>query len=759
MPEALILTWLVELASAVHYCHSRKVLHRDLKTANIFLSADSTLRLGDFGIARVLKYTLEQAKTVLGTPYYLSPELAQGRPYNGKSDVWAIGCILYELAMQRHPFDGSSIQSLVRRIIRGRFSPISSGYSPNLRGLVNLMLSQSPSARPAVGAILQLPFLQPYVHSYIKRCKQRGVPLPAKALPDEIAAHYAAMERPVPRAMARPGSAATRHAAVPYSGAGARPARHRPITAGGRVIAIGEPEPGSARDKGAAQGGAAPSSRDHGKVDVARPQAQPQAQPQPQAKPRREDHRAHGRPRSGSDRSTRVAVAGAAAAEPRASPDRGAKQRPQTAGRREKAPSRQQRVVVPRSKVRNDMPARADGDRAAAAPAPKSSKADQATPPRSKDPTTNGDARHDRPRRSPARGGYAAQDGYARKAQRKGAAAAGTAFPTAADARQTGAPDKVQPIAARRPRDLPPLREDRVRRTAMRRGSRAEREQATAQPVVGSDAAQHGAKKKQERGAPAAAVPAGGFLFKDLQADVAAKIREGKHQDEGLEQDDAASHRAADGSSEARHAARARYDPPAHQQPSRPINPYEEVAAAAERAAVQVSSQSKPVVSPPQGHPSALGKSSANLLRGVAAVSPDSSPSRRPASLDPSPEKNRRGRSGSDASGRGHARQPSVAFRGDADLERSAGEAKASGDMEAEAKQAGLADQEGTTAAANAAAGDDVSDRGTHLTGADRIPRSGHAGHGNQQPSRGRILGGRAMTEQDVGPTPSPPRG
>jgi len=260
LPEPLILTWLVELASALHYCHARKVLHRDLKSANIFLSADSTLRLGDFGIARVLKYTLEQAKTFLGTPYYMSPELALGRPYNGKSDVWAVGCILYEMAMQRHPFDGSSMQSLVRRIVRGRFNPITATYSANLRGLVNLMLSTTPSARPAIGAILQLPFLQPYVRSYIRRCRQRGVPLPDKALPEEIASHYAALEASVPRSVPGAGSRAVGAAGHSDKVAAAvsrvvahtkRPGSDRPIAgmrAGhARVIDIGEPEPGSAR--------------------------------------------------------------------------------------------------------------------------------------------------------------------------------------------------------------------------------------------------------------------------------------------------------------------------------------------------------------------------------------------------------------------------------------------------------------------------------------------------------------------------------
>ena len=74
-PEEHILTWLVELCSAMHYVHKKKVLHRDLKLQNIFLSSMSSVRLGDFGIARVLKHTFENAQSVVGTPYYLSPEI------------------------------------------------------------------------------------------------------------------------------------------------------------------------------------------------------------------------------------------------------------------------------------------------------------------------------------------------------------------------------------------------------------------------------------------------------------------------------------------------------------------------------------------------------------------------------------------------------------------------------------------------------------------------------------------------------------
>ena len=84
--------------------HDRKVLHRDLKSQNIFLMKDNSVKLGDFGIARVLGNTREKAKTMVGTPYYLSPELVESKPYNFKSDIWSLGVVLYELCALKPPF-------------------------------------------------------------------------------------------------------------------------------------------------------------------------------------------------------------------------------------------------------------------------------------------------------------------------------------------------------------------------------------------------------------------------------------------------------------------------------------------------------------------------------------------------------------------------------------------------------------------------------------------------------------------------------
>ncbi|XP_014390715.1 PREDICTED: serine/threonine-protein kinase Nek1 [Myotis brandtii] len=100
--EDQILDWFVQICLALKHVHDRKILHRDIKSQNIFLTKDGTIQLGDFGIARVLNSTVELARTCIGTPYYLSPEICENKPYNNKSDIWALGCVLYELCTLKH---------------------------------------------------------------------------------------------------------------------------------------------------------------------------------------------------------------------------------------------------------------------------------------------------------------------------------------------------------------------------------------------------------------------------------------------------------------------------------------------------------------------------------------------------------------------------------------------------------------------------------------------------------------------------------
>ena len=99
--EAQVAEWLLQLTLALQYIHQRHIIHRDLKTQNVFLMADRSLKLGDFGVSRVLTSPTELAKTCVGTPYYMCPELMRRQRYSNKADMWALGCVVYELTTLR----------------------------------------------------------------------------------------------------------------------------------------------------------------------------------------------------------------------------------------------------------------------------------------------------------------------------------------------------------------------------------------------------------------------------------------------------------------------------------------------------------------------------------------------------------------------------------------------------------------------------------------------------------------------------------
>jgi len=160
--ESKILHYFVQMSLGLHYMHARRILHRDLKTQNIFLLGNGRLVLGDLGICKVLEGTTDFAKvrekdgkavgasdhsrpmrepskfrpnnplcsslrsslqTCIGTPYYMSPEIFKNKPYSHKADIWALGCVLYEMVTLKHAFDGSSINQLASKIIKGKVRP------------------------------------------------------------------------------------------------------------------------------------------------------------------------------------------------------------------------------------------------------------------------------------------------------------------------------------------------------------------------------------------------------------------------------------------------------------------------------------------------------------------------------------------------------------------------------------------------------------------------------------------------------------
>ncbi|XP_038950292.1 serine/threonine-protein kinase Nek1 isoform X8 [Rattus norvegicus] len=165
--EDQILDWFVQICLALKHVHDRKILHRDIKSQNIFLTKDGTVQLGDFGIARVLNSTVELARTCIGTPYYLSPEICENKPYNNKSDIWALGCVLYELCTLKHAFEAGNMKNLVLKIISGSFPPVSLHYSYDLRSLLSQLFKRNPRDRPSVNSILEKGFIAKRIEKFL----------------------------------------------------------------------------------------------------------------------------------------------------------------------------------------------------------------------------------------------------------------------------------------------------------------------------------------------------------------------------------------------------------------------------------------------------------------------------------------------------------------------------------------------------------------------------------------------------------------
>ncbi|RLN53901.1 hypothetical protein BBJ29_008771 [Phytophthora kernoviae] len=165
-PEPVIMSWFAQLVLAVAYIHGKNVLHRDLKAQNIFLTHKNVVKLGDFGISKALAGD-DTANTACGTPESMSPEICRGEPYGKKSDIWSLGCILYEMIMLRRPFEASTLPEIFTKICKGEFPPILPTFSRELRLLVQLMLQQDASKRPSIEDICRFPFVQAPIQAFL----------------------------------------------------------------------------------------------------------------------------------------------------------------------------------------------------------------------------------------------------------------------------------------------------------------------------------------------------------------------------------------------------------------------------------------------------------------------------------------------------------------------------------------------------------------------------------------------------------------
>ena len=170
LPEDAVMRWLVQLLLGLNHIHRKAILHRDIKPANVFLSKSrKVVRLGDFGIAKKLREDDDLAITVVGTPLYMSPELCQGKPYTYASDIWALGCVAYEMASGgAKAFDAPGWPQLLVKIVRGDYAPVPSHLSRPFAALVASMLSPDPAERPTAEQLLGTPIVRRHCEALLR---------------------------------------------------------------------------------------------------------------------------------------------------------------------------------------------------------------------------------------------------------------------------------------------------------------------------------------------------------------------------------------------------------------------------------------------------------------------------------------------------------------------------------------------------------------------------------------------------------------
>ena len=158
--EELIITWFLELCNVIKFCHERNIIHRDLKPQNIFLTKDNHIKLGDFGISKVLKFLGDKANTQIGTLLYMSPEVLTGKKYSYSCDIWSLGIILYELCLLKHPLSHINKKQILQLLIEeGDFETIYKNnkinYSEKTFNLIKKILVKNPEERPTINEIIK----------------------------------------------------------------------------------------------------------------------------------------------------------------------------------------------------------------------------------------------------------------------------------------------------------------------------------------------------------------------------------------------------------------------------------------------------------------------------------------------------------------------------------------------------------------------------------------------------------------------------
>ena len=149
---------LILMTQALKVLHDKQIFHRDLKSANVFLYRNGKSKLGDLNVSKVAKKGLLYTQT--GTPYYASPEVWKDQPYDSKSDIWSLGCVIYEMTALKPPFRAQDMNGLYKKVLKGAYPEIPKKYTKDLADVIMKMLSVDSKMRPNCSEILELEQIQ-----------------------------------------------------------------------------------------------------------------------------------------------------------------------------------------------------------------------------------------------------------------------------------------------------------------------------------------------------------------------------------------------------------------------------------------------------------------------------------------------------------------------------------------------------------------------------------------------------------------------
>ena len=148
----------IQMTKGLKALHDLKILHRDLKSANIFLFSDGSAKIGDLNVSKVAHKGLGYTQT--GTPYYASPEVWRDEPYDIKSDIWSLACVTYEMIALHPPFRAENMEALYNKVIKCQYGKISDRYSSDISEIIKLLLKVKSKDRPTCGQILKHPLVK-----------------------------------------------------------------------------------------------------------------------------------------------------------------------------------------------------------------------------------------------------------------------------------------------------------------------------------------------------------------------------------------------------------------------------------------------------------------------------------------------------------------------------------------------------------------------------------------------------------------------